>query len=95
MLSLAERLERQHVRAAGGCWLWIGRRDRYGYGKFRVDGVERTAHRVVYEHLVGPVPDDLELDHLCRIRLCVNPAHLEPVTHLENTRRAVQARRAA
>jgi hypothetical protein len=77
-----------------GCWLWTGvtggSAGRYGY--FR-EGTKRTdpkvpAHRWVYEQLVGPIPVELELDHLCRVRLCVNPSHLEPVTHPENSRRA-------
>jgi len=50
--------------------------------------VLRYAHRVSYEHLVGPIPKGMQLDHLCRNRMCVNPAHLEPVTARENTRRA-------
>lgn len=50
------------------------------------------AHRVVYEALVGPIPDGLQLDHVCRNRACVNPAHLEPVTALENTRRSALAK---
>jgi hypothetical protein len=54
-----------------------------GYGKYS----GRQAHRVVYETLAGPVPDGLELDHLCRQKACVNPQHLEPVTHRENMRR--------
>jgi hypothetical protein len=49
------------------------------------------AHRFAYELLVGPIPEDLELDHLCRVRHCVNPAHLEPVTHLENILRGMRA----
>lgn len=68
-----------------GCWLWTGATSRYGF----VGGQGRNvlAHRAVYELLVGPIPDGLELDHLCRNKLCVSPWHLEPVTHRENLRR--------
>lgn len=52
------------------------------------DGKMRLAHRVAYEIHVGPIPDGLEIDHLCRVRCCVNPDHLEPVTHRENMRRS-------
>lgn len=77
-----------HVsRNVDGCWLWTGRVDRNGYGRFSL-GTERLAHRVAFRLFVGPVPDGLELDHLCRSRSCVNPAHLEPVTRRENLRRS-------
>lgn len=70
-----------------GCWTWTGGRDRNGYGYMWADGATRTAHRVVYELLVSPVPPGLELDHLCGTRDCVRPDHLEPVTAAENQRR--------
>lgn len=74
----------------GPCWLWTGAvTGGGGYGHFRRDGVSSVAHRTTYELLVGPIPVGLELDHLCRVRRCVNPAHLEPVTHLENVRRGL------
>lgn len=66
------------------CWLWTGNKTIGGYGLIRDGNRRRCAHRVLYELLVGPVPDDLVIDHLCRNRLCVNPAHLEPVTNREN-----------
>lgn len=71
-----------------GCWFYKGRKDDKGYGAVTVyPNMERRAHRVVYEALVGPIPEGLSIDHLCRNRGCVNPEHLEPVTHLENVRR--------
>jgi hypothetical protein len=69
------------------CWLWTGALSGgYGHCRITLDGASRArgAHRVAYELLVGPVPDGFELDHLCRVKHCVNPAHLEPVTHREN-----------
>jgi hypothetical protein len=70
------------------CWLWTAGRSDTGYGTFSVgQGVKVGAHRWAYEALVGPVPEGLQLDHLCRVRHCVNPAHLEPVTQRENMRR--------
>lgn len=74
-----------------GCWLWAAGTDTCGYGKFRrsSDGRKRMAHRVSYEALVGPIPSGLELDHLCRTPACVNPEHVEPVTHAENMRRGL------
>lgn len=75
------------------CWPWIAILDRRGYGRFHlmVDGKRRTthAHRVAYQLLIGPIPEGLTLDHLCRNPRCVNPAHLQPVTHRENCRRGI------
>ena len=80
----------ERVEKSAGCWLWIGYLDpQHGYGKWnpRSGGSPQHAHRVAYEQLVGPVPEGLHLDHLCRVRRCVNPDHLEPVTPRENNRR--------
>lgn len=75
------------VRKTETCWLWTGAVDPCGYGRFRAH-VLVSAHRWAYEQFVGRIPDGLELDHACRVRTCVNPAHLEPVTHAENMRRS-------
>ena len=82
------RIERLFDRVAitETCWLWTGYRNRMGYGQF---GRNEPAHRVAYELLVGPIPDGLVLDHLCRNPPCVNPDHLEPVTNVENLQRGV------
>lgn len=71
----------------GGCWVWTAGKSKLGYGRIRWEGRAAFAHRVVYEIVVGPIPEGLELDHLCRNPSCVNPQHLEPVTHAENVRR--------
>lgn len=68
-----------------GCWLWAGKIGPRGYGY--VGSNRRAAHRVSFEEHVGPIAEGLVIDHLCRNKLCVNPAHLEPVTPKENTLR--------
>jgi len=73
-----------------GCWLWTGYlAGGQGYGGIEIRGQQCLAHRVVYELLVGPIPEGLELDHLCRNRCCVNPDHLEAVTSKVNVLRGV------
>lgn len=74
----------------GPCWLWIGFRQREGYGRFSPEKTRTClAHRWSYEHANGPIPNGLEIDHLCRNPPCVNPKHLEPVTERVNTLRGV------
>ena len=68
----------------GRCWLFTGVLSPKGYGKFYYLGGARQVHRVAYELFVGPIPDGYEIDHLCRVRHCVNPDHLEAVTPLVN-----------
>jgi hypothetical protein len=97
---LAERVW-EKVEKTPACWLWRGTIDRHGYGTIRQSrcdgGRQLRAHRAVYELVVGPAPDGLDLDHLCRNRRCVRPDHLEPVTRRTNLLRGdtVTARNAA
>lgn len=87
-----QRFEAQYEPGPLGCWLWKGTKDEDGYGKFsfkRGGWNVRVAHRYAYELYVGHIPKGLTLDHLCRVRHCVNPAHLEPVTNHENLMRGV------
>lgn len=71
-----------------GCWIWSGSVSTHGYGVLRIRGRQYKAHRVMYEMYRGTIPVGLEIDHLCRVRQCCNPEHLEPVTRAENARRA-------
>lgn len=70
-----------------GCWVYMRGLDRCGYAQIIVDGRMSMAHRVVYEHEVGPIPEGMEIDHLCRVRNCLNPQHMEVVTRRQNVRR--------
>lgn len=78
----------QYVVRDDGCWQWQGRLNAGGYGTLHIDGCN-LAHRWHWQNINGPVPDGLDLDHLCRNRACCNPAHLEPVTRRTNVRRGV------
>lgn len=83
----AEEIRARVDVTAEGCWLWTGAKLASGYGSVRWQGRARVVHRVMYELEVGPIPAGLQLDHLCRVRACCNPTHLEPVTQAENVRR--------
>lgn len=86
-MSPSDRWHANAIHSKTGCWIWRGRPDKNGYGHLKINGRGVKAHRYGYELLVGPIPDGMQLDHLCRNRLCVNPTHLEPVTSRENTLR--------
>lgn len=80
-----------------GCWLWLGHIRANGYPSFSICQPPKwsaLAHRWAYEHFVGPIPEGFEVDHLCRVTICVNPGHLETVTKQVNLKRAWLARRA-
>ena len=84
--SIGSILARRIINDSG-CWEWTGRRhDGYGYVSWC--GRNHRVHRLVYQQIVGTVPEGFDLDHLCRNRACFNPDHLEPVTRSENLRRS-------
>ena len=95
--TLPSRL-RSKISLTDSCWEWTAKRQ-HGYGVYfmRMEGTRATgrrsifgkAHSVVFEALIGPIPEGTELDHLCRNKGCVNPEHLEPVTHAVNNLRGV------
>lgn len=79
----------EKVRDVDECWIWIGSKSSLGYGHFTIGKKLFLAHRWLYEVLIGPIPEGLTLDHLCRQPSCVRPGHLEPVTSKENTLRGI------
>lgn len=83
----ARLLARVEGVGGDGCWLWTGAKVGLGYGRIRIAGKSRSTHRISYEAFVGPIPDGLVLDHLCRTPACLRPDHLEPVPQRENLRR--------
>jgi hypothetical protein len=87
---IKDRLEARRQIDSAGCWNWTGARTPKGYGQIRLaTGQTAYTHRESYETFVGPIPEGLHIDHLCRNRGCFNPAHLEPVTPKVNARRGL------
>ncbi len=84
----------KYVNKTETCWLWTGYIQKQGYGQFTAPGnpgrKKNRAHRYAYELMIGPIPEGLVTDHLCRVRHCVNPEHLELVTTAENTYRGLK-----
>lgn len=80
-------LLRRTVPTAGDCFEWTGWKNDDGYGYVRFEGKDRPVHRVAYALFIGSIPPGMEIDHLCQDRSCINPGHLEAVTHAENQRR--------
>lgn len=86
--SVEEKLNNYKVDEATGCWIWQGQINRTGYGTVRFNNKTTTAHRAYYDYYVQPVPAELQVDHLCKVRACINPAHMEIVTPIENNLRS-------
>lgn len=85
----SDRFDLKWSPDSNGCHIWhAGLND--GYGHFNARHSTTRAHRIAYERIYGPVPDGLELDHLCRVKACINPDHLEAVTHVENLARQIR-----
>ena len=101
-LPTLERLLRR-VSKTDSCWLWTGALNVSGYGIVLINGKAGLAHRAMYELMIGPIPNELQLDHLCHVacrggtscihRRCVNPQHLQPVSQGVNVRRGIESRR--
>ena len=84
--------DRVRINEVTRCWRWLGGHDEDGYAQIRIGMRKEQVHRLSYRLFRGPLPRMMVLDHLCCTKDCFNPAHLEPVTTAENTRRAYAAR---
>ena len=96
-MATVETLDLRSVRnSETGCLRWMGAHTPKGYGQIVIDGKHRGVHRVAYERAFGPIPDGFEVDHVyakgCRYRDCIEPSHLEAVTHAENVSRVADKR---
>ena len=87
LIKEAQEKVRSVVGDPESCWLWPKYLKPNGYGFLRVAGKNKYVHRISYEMFVGPIPEDMTIDHLCKVRHCVNPAHMEVVTRGENALR--------
>jgi hypothetical protein len=87
-MDLAQRFWAK-VAKTDTCWIWTGYENEWGYGVFKVGDRTWRVHRLSFELEYGPIPAGLDIDHLCKVRLCVRPTHLEAVTELDNVRRQV------
>ena len=74
----------EKVKQVDDCWIWTACIDHDGYGDVKIAGRRTRAHRAAYEHMVTTIPDGLVIDHLCRVRACVNPSHMDPVPNRVN-----------
>jgi hypothetical protein len=92
-MNIRLRIESQYLpHPVTGCWEWLGSKHNLGYARTKIDGRHTYIHRYLYRVYRGEIPAELELDHLCRNRGCVNPYHLEIVSHAENVRRGLAGR---
>ena len=89
-MNIEHRIERI---PESGCWIWMDTLTGHGYGNVKIAKRYYGAHRAVFLHFGGDIPEGMELDHLCGVRSCVNPYHLEAVTHRENILRSRAARK--
>ncbi|WP_394253683.1 HNH endonuclease signature motif containing protein [Arthrobacter pityocampae] len=93
MKTIRERIISKVLVDDAGCWVFQGAKNSKGYGSVRVDGASLSTHRVMYELDKGPIPDDMDVDHLCRVRACCNPEHLEAITRQIHATRSLAAQK--